>query len=145
MIGTECQLARNVYHREPRQNTALSGFFDTFFNGWNEFLWNHTPFNGVNKLKMVIAANVFRNLFTFNKGLHRSQSKPYMAVLTLASCLLDVLVLRFSFSQNSLLIGHLWLTDIGFHSKLTLHAIHHDFKVKLAHTRDNGLTCLGIS
>ena len=60
-----------------------------------------------------------------------TKTQPYMAVLTATTRLTN----KFTFGFNSIFadgftISNLWLANIGFNSKFTLHAINHDFKMK---------------
>src|SRR5208337_3728177 len=62
-----------------------------------------------------------------------------MAVLALASGLLDVLAVGLGGAANGFAVGDLGTPDVGIHAKLALHAVHDNFQVQFAHAGDDGL------
>src|SRR3989344_4150158 len=62
-----------------------------------------------------------------------------MAVLTFSARLFDIFMLRLGSALNRFFVRDLGLSDVSFHVELSLHAVHHNFKLKFAHTRNNRL------
>src|SRR3989338_380406 len=68
-----------------------------------------------------------------------------MSVLTSAAGLPDILALGLNVVfADSFPISNLWLADVGFNGKFTLHTINNYLKVKLAHSGDNRLASLVV-
>jgi hypothetical protein len=80
--------------------------------------------------------------FLFRKGLG-FENNLNASILTGSSRLLLVDVIDFCLLCDSLTVRHLWSTNVGFRTVLTLHTVDNDFKafkVKLSHTLKNSLT-----
>ena len=67
-----------------------------------------------------------------------------MTVLTTTTGLTHKLTFNLTGIANRFAIGYLRLTDIGLDIKLATHPVYQNIQMQLAHTRDNGLTCLFI-
>src|SRR3990167_10421829 len=67
-----------------------------------------------------------------------------MSVLASSSRLTNIFALCFRHLFDGLFVGDLGFANVGLYLKLALHAIYHDFEMKLSHTRDNRLPSLYI-
>jgi hypothetical protein len=76
---------------------------------------------------------------------HRFNLDFNVTIVTLTTRLFDVLTFSLCFAGNSFSVGNLWFTNIGFYSKLTLHTINDNLKVKFSHTSDDCFFCFWIS
>ena len=107
-----------------------------------------TP-NFLSPAQLAEAVDVLHGQFRFSDAAHRDISieldprflKPDdVGELALATGLLDVaLDVALDGLADGLAVGHLRLADVGLHAELALHAVDDDFKVQLAHARDDGL------
>ena len=133
MVRTESQADANIYHRITGYNTILQSVADTFIDRRDEFARNHTTFNFIDKF---IACTT---------RLHRFHFDHNMTILTFTTRLFNVFGFGLHFLTDSLAVGYLRRTYVGFHTKFAFHAVHNNFQVQFAHTGNNGLAGLFIS
>ena len=67
-----------------------------------------------------------------------------MTVLTFTTGLSCVLGVRLCISADGLFVSNLWFTYVCFHFKFTQKSVYDDFKMKLTHTCNNGLSCFFV-
>ena len=133
MVRTESQTNADIHHRITGYDTVLQSVTDTFINRRDEFTRNHTTFNFIDKF------------VAFATRLHRFHFDHNVTILTFTTRLFNVFSFGFHFFADGFAVGYLRCTHISFHTKLTLHAVHDNFQVQLAHTGNNGLARLFIS
>ena len=131
MIRTIVKCSLNVNYWVTSNHTTLKRFEHTLFNWFTIFLWHNTTFNFIKEFKAF-------SWFIWFKA------NPNITILTTTTRLFCVLTLSFSSSTNSFAEGNLWLTNISFNVKFTLHSVNQDIKVKLTHSRHNCLTSFFI-
>nr|P35649.1 RecName: Full=Uncharacterized 66.3 kDa protein in hag2 5'region [Eikenella corrodens]CAA78253.1 hypothetical 66.3 KD protein in HAG2 5'region [Eikenella corrodens] len=133
VVRTESQADANIYHRITGYDTILQSVADTFMHRRDEFARNHTTFNFIDKF---IACTT---------RLHRFHFDHNVTILTFTARLFNVFSFGFHFFVDGFAVGHLRYTHISVHTELTLHAVHDNFQVQLAHTGNNGLARFFIS
>ena len=110
MVASVIKRRLDINYWIAGDNTAIEHFLDAFLNGWAVLLRNHATFDLIDKLK-AFASFIWL------------ESNPNVTVLTTTTRLLSMLTLGFSHTLNRFTEGNLWLTDICFNVKLTLHSV----------------------
>ena len=127
MVRTEVQRDFDVDHGVAGHHARRNGFVDTLFHRRNVLARNHAALDGVDEL----------NAFAWLIGLN---FEHHVAILALTAGLTHKLAFGiFHCFANGFAVCHLRLTDVGFHAKLTPHAVDNNFQVQLAHTGNDGL------
>src|SRR5690606_28100480 len=98
----------------------------------------------VDELEVVVPLHVLGHLLSLLERLERLYVDLNVAVLTLSSGLLDVLVLCLRGSKNSLSVCNLRLANLRVDAEFSLHSVDHDLEMELAHSRDKSLASLWI-
>ncbi len=112
MVRTIVQCRLDVNHWIASDNTTGQSILNTLLDCCTIFLRNNTTLDFVNEFKDFFA--VFWKWF---------KSNPNITILTTTTRLLSMLTLRFGHTANRLAVGNLWLTDVCFDVKFSLHAI----------------------
>src|SRR3989344_2526972 len=127
MVAAIIKLIFNVNYGVAGNNAVSHGFFDTGFNGWDEFAGYRAAFDAVDEFKALT-------------GFILAQTQPDMTVLATATALANELAFGFNtILTDCFTVSHLGCTNVSLNSKFTLHAINNDLQMQLTHTRDNGL------
>src|SRR5690606_21802589 len=109
------------------QRSVFHGFPESFFNGWNIFLWNVPSLDLIDKLETDLT------FFRWGHG------KYDVREFTTATGLVLVPLHMVGRGGQSLLVFHLGLTLIYLDLKLASKTVHNDVQVKFAHSRNDGL------
>ena len=121
MVRTIIKCSFNVNHWVASNHTTFERFKHTLFNWLTVFLRHNTTFNFIKEFKTF-------SWFIWFKA------NPNITILTTTTRLFCMFTLSFSSSTNSFTEGNLWLTNISFNIKFTLHSVDQDIKVKLTHS-----------
>ena len=108
METAEKERYTNINDREPCENTAGQGFFNTTSNRWNVFFWNNTTFDFIEEF-IALAFFFLRPNF-----------EPAMTILSATSRLFDIFSFSLRFGFDCFSICHLRLTKITFDSMCSL-------------------------
>src|SRR3989338_1670926 len=126
MIRSVVNRRLQVNQRETGDNAAIKRFSNAFLNGRDKFLRHNAASDFIFKLKSLAA-------------LLRLNANPNMPVLSASTALLNIFSFSLGLFTNCFLVRDLRAHDISLNFKLALHAIHDNFKMKLANSRNNRL------
>jgi len=117
--------------RIARDDAGIDGFFDALVDSGDELAGHCTAHNPIDE-------------FVALAELVRLDLEPHVAVLAATARLTHELAFGLDGAADGFAIRDLRLANVGLDLELALHAIDDDFKVQLAHARDDRLTRLGI-
>ena len=126
MIRSVVNRRLQVNQRETGDNAAIKRFSNAFLNGRDKFLRHNAASDFIFKLKSLAA-------------LLRLNANPNMPVLSASTRLLNIFSFSLGFLTDCFFVSNLRTSDVSLNFKLALHAIHDNFKMKLAHAGNNRL------
>ena len=133
MIGTVVYICGNAQYREASEYTCLCCFLNTFTDCGNVLFRNCTADYGRLILEGLLAVRI-----------HRLELNFTMSVLTTSTGLLCIFVFLIDRLCKCLFVCNLRCSDVCFYLKFAEQTVNDDLKMKLAHSCDDRLSCLGI-
>src|SRR5215212_2049654 len=131
MVGPIYQLDVNVDNRKAGDHAVVQCFTHSCLNGANVFAGDRATDDLIDE-------------FNPRSAFQRRDCQPDMPELAATACLANESTFGANRLRYGLAVCDLWATDICINLELTHHSVDDDFKVKLAHPRDDRLSCFHI-
>ena len=113
------------------ENAIFCRLFDSVENWLDIFFWNGTAHRLINKSFSVLKVCSCWHWLDVDNA---------VTVLTFTTTLTNEFALSVSRLFDGFFICNLWRANVCLHFKLSKKSVNNDFKVKFAHTSDDGLT-----
>ena len=131
VVSSINQSGFQAQNRVSGNDTSSENRFNTLLHTRNIFLGHISSLNFRDEFEV---RGIFIRVFL---GLELNLDT---SILTRTSRLFLVCVVHFGGRSDSLTVGHLGSTNIGFNVELTLHSVNNNFKVEFSHAFNDGLT-----